>query len=348
MPTWIISGVSGSGKSSLARALAPHLGAEYLDADDFHPPANIAKMRSGRPLDETDREAWLLSLETELRVRAGKPIVLAFPGLNASHRERMRRTSDAVCFAFLDVDLATAQARLQQRGGFFPPALAASQFEALEKDTAAYPMDGRLPLSTLTAEALAWAQPGACGVVGLGRMGLGLATRLKLAGYDTWAWDEDEAARARAKAQGIHEVPSLTQLLAKLPAPRRVLLSLPAGAVTQGVVATLLPGLQAGDLIIDAANARWQDSEALGEQLRSKGIGFVDAGVSGGVFGAQHGYCVMASGSAADYALAKSMLHAVVMPGAMLHVEPAEPVAPDQDHAQRYRVRPDAGLRRRL
>lgn len=158
MPVWIICGVAGSGKSSLAQALAPRLGALCLDADDFHPPANIEKMRSQRPLNEADREAWLAGLEAALRERAGQPVVLAFPGLKAAHRRRLREAADGPRFAFLEVDLDTAQQRLRRRGGFFPPALAASQFEALERDAEATVLDGCLNPAELLYQAVAWAK----------------------------------------------------------------------------------------------------------------------------------------------------------------------------------------------
>lgn len=158
MPTWIISGVSGAGKSELAQALARRLNAAYLDADSFHPPANIEKMQAQRPLDEADREVWLQGIETALRAHAGEPLVLAFPGLKLAHRRRVQAAAADARFAFLEVDLATAQLRLRRRGGFFPPALAASQFEALERDSEAFVLDGCLDPAELLYQALAWAK----------------------------------------------------------------------------------------------------------------------------------------------------------------------------------------------
>jgi 6-phosphogluconate dehydrogenase len=323
MPLWIISGVSGSGKSSLARLLSQRLQAPCLDADDYHPPANIAKMRAGQPLDEADREAWLAGLAKAVAALEGREAVLAFPGLKAAHRDQLRQAAGDARFAFLEVGQALAQDRLRQRGGFFPPELAASQFAALEADPGAYPLDGAQSLDALLEQALAWAQPGSCGVVGLGRMGLGLAGRLAAAGFKVWGWDENADARERAQAQGLSVADGLEALAAQLPAPRRLLLSLPAGEATAMVLQALLPGLQAGDLLIDAANARYQDSQDHAAQLAERGVAFVDAGVSGGVFGARAGYCIMAGGNPAAFAKARPLLHACAAPGGLLHVGPA-------------------------
>lgn len=160
MPVWIVSGVAASGKSSLARALAGHLGLPCLDADAFHPPANLEKMRSGRPLDEADREVWLAGLEAALRDRRGTDLVLAFPGLRRSHRERVAAAAGDARFIRLDIDLATAEARLRARGGHFPAALAASQFQALEPDPGLAVLDGRQPPAALLEAALAWVRSG--------------------------------------------------------------------------------------------------------------------------------------------------------------------------------------------
>lgn len=154
----VISGVAASGKSSLARALAQALGWPCLDADSFHPPANIGKMRAGQPLDETDREPWLAAIEAALRALHGGDAVLAFPGLKAAHRARIRAAAGTARFARLDVSLGTVRARLQKRGGFFPPTLAESQFAALEEDDAIAHFDGEAPPEALLSAVLDWSQ----------------------------------------------------------------------------------------------------------------------------------------------------------------------------------------------
>lgn len=160
MAIWVISGVAGSGKSSVAQAVAAALAWPLVEADDFHPEANRQKMASGQPLDETDREPWLTALGQALRSHAGADTVLAFPGLKASHRERIEKAVAPVPvhWARLELSQATVETRLARRGGFFPPGLAASQFKALEPDLGGRVriLNGERPLPELTAAALDW------------------------------------------------------------------------------------------------------------------------------------------------------------------------------------------------
>lgn len=160
MAVWVISGVAGSGKTSLGRRLSARLGCVFLDADDFHTDANRGKMAAGEALDEGDREAWLLALCAAVAALGGAEAVLAFPGLRASHRMRLRRCAPDVRFAWLKADLELVTGRLRRRGGFFPPALAASQFRDWETDPEALVLDARLPLDVLETQALAWMRPG--------------------------------------------------------------------------------------------------------------------------------------------------------------------------------------------
>jgi 6-phosphogluconate dehydrogenase len=106
---------------------------------------------------------------------------------------------------------------------------------------------------------------------------------------------------ARASLQevaGAAAVESLEQLVRDLPAPRTVWLMLPAGSITQATLDALAPQLQAGDVVVDGANAYYKDSMARAEALAARGLQFVDAGVSGGVWGLENGYAIMLGGAA--------------------------------------------------
>ena len=85
-------GVAGAGKTTVGRLLARRLDAEFAEGDDYHPPANVAKMRAGRPLEDADREPWLNALAREIGgwERAGRDVVLACSALKRSYRERLR------------------------------------------------------------------------------------------------------------------------------------------------------------------------------------------------------------------------------------------------------------------
>lgn len=126
----VVMGVAGSGKSTVAEALAARLGLASLDADDFHPPANVAKMASGVALTDDDRKPWLARLCDELTAR--DDVVLACSALKRAHRDVLRRAG-GVRFVFLDIGPATATDRIESRAGHFMGAgMVASQFEALE------------------------------------------------------------------------------------------------------------------------------------------------------------------------------------------------------------------------
>jgi 6-phosphogluconate dehydrogenase len=136
-------------------------------------------------------------------------------------------------------------------------------------------------------------------MVGLGRMGGNMVRRLARGGARVHAFDVSDAARAAlAGVAGVSAATSLEDLVAALPAPRVVWIMLPAGAVTQSAIDTLAPLLQAGDVLVDGGNAHYKDSIARGVALTARGIRFVDAGVSGGVWGLENGYAIMLGGTA--------------------------------------------------
>lgn len=146
MTVVVVTGVSGSGKSTIGRALADRLGWDLLEGDDFHPAANVEKMRRGVPLDDADRAPWLDRLHAAIadRVAAGNALagnnaVLASSALKRRYRDRLRQGLDpgAVRFVHLDVDRATLERRLREREGhYMPPSLLDSQLADLEPPTA--------------------------------------------------------------------------------------------------------------------------------------------------------------------------------------------------------------------
>ena len=132
----VVMGVSGSGKTTIGRALASELGADFLEGDKFHPPSNVAKMSRGEPLDDADRWPWLDRMAEELaRARSsGRSAVLACSALKRSYRDRLRRGAPDLRLVFLKGDKALILERLRARKQhFMPPGLLDSQFKALEE-----------------------------------------------------------------------------------------------------------------------------------------------------------------------------------------------------------------------
>jgi 6-phosphogluconate dehydrogenase len=134
------------------------------------------------------------------------------------------------------------------------------------------------------------------GMIGLGRMGANMTTRLQRGGHHVVAYDRDPSAVQRTEGDGATGASSLNDLVAKLTAPRAVWIMVPAGEPTDSTIGALLALLQPGDVIIDGGNSRWTDSKQRYLRCKDKGVSFVDAGTSGGVWGLANGYCLMVGG----------------------------------------------------
>jgi gluconokinase len=135
----IVMGVSGSGKSTIGAGMARTLGWSFADADDLHPPANVAKMAAGHPLTDADRGPWLAAIGAHMDAwtAAGTDGVVACSALRRSYRDALRAGRDDLRLVFLDVNPAELKARLVARHGHFMPAsLLETQLATLERPTA--------------------------------------------------------------------------------------------------------------------------------------------------------------------------------------------------------------------
>ncbi|HEX9450900.1 MAG TPA: decarboxylating 6-phosphogluconate dehydrogenase [Burkholderiales bacterium] len=136
------------------------------------------------------------------------------------------------------------------------------------------------------------------GMVGLGRMGANMARRLASKGAQVAAFDLSPAARsALGKESGITPHAELAALVTALPAPRVVWVMLPSGEITEQALQALAKLLAKGDVLVDGGNANYKDSRRRAGWLNERGFGFVDAGVSGGVWGLENGYALMLGGT---------------------------------------------------
>jgi len=134
------------------------------------------------------------------------------------------------------------------------------------------------------------------GIVGLGRMGAGMARRLLGGGHECAVFNRSPGPVKALAAEGATGAASLEDLVKKLAAPRAVWLMVPAGAVTEEMVRALSGLLEPGDALIDGGNSYYQDDIRRAAELKAKGISYVDAGTSGGVWGLERGYCLMVGG----------------------------------------------------
>lgn len=131
----IVFGVSGAGKTTIGKLLAEELGWHFYEGDDFHPRANVEKMRAGHPLTDGDRWPWLERLRQQIihSLDAKENAVLACSALKRAYRERLR-VSEKVKFAFLNGNYPLIEERLRhRRGHFMNPALLKTQFDDLEE-----------------------------------------------------------------------------------------------------------------------------------------------------------------------------------------------------------------------
>lgn len=126
------------------------------------------------------------------------------------------------------------------------------------------------------------------GLVGLGRMGKNMRERLERKGHTVTGYDTNV---------DVSDVPTLAALVEKIPTPRTIWVMVPAGEITNSVIVTLEPLLESGDLIIDGGNSKFTEDFAHAELLSHRGIDFIDAGVSGGIWGLDNGYGLMVGGS---------------------------------------------------
>ena len=136
------------------------------------------------------------------------------------------------------------------------------------------------------------------GFVGLGRMGLNMVRRLVPKGHRVVAFDRNAEAVAEAASVGAVGAPTLHDLVQTLEAPRTIWVMVPSGDPTEETLQQLADLCQPGDIVIDGGNSNYKDSIRRGEMLRDRGIQFLDAGTSGGIWGLKEGYCLMVGGEA--------------------------------------------------
>jgi 6-phosphogluconate dehydrogenase len=160
-------------------------------------------------------------------------------------------------------------------------------------------------------------------MIGLGRMGANMTTRLLRGGHEVVAYDRSTSAVGTAAAEGAGAAGSLNELVSKLPAPRTVWIMVPAGKPTEETVDQLLTLLQKNDTIIDGGNSNYKESQARAARAETHGVNFIDAGTSGGVWGLENGYCLMVGGETAAVKRAEPIFLTLAPKDGYAHVGPS-------------------------
>ncbi len=162
-----------------------------------------------------------------------------------------------------------------------------------------------------------------CGMIGLGRMGANMARRLVRGGHAVVVSNRSPEPVEQLEAEGAVGARSLGELVERLPTPRAIWVSLPAGEVTENTLNQLAPLLTRGDVIVDAGNSFYKDSIRRAERLKEGGLDFLDQGTSSGVWGLENGFCLMIGGSRAGFERLEPAFKTLAPPDGYLHTGPS-------------------------
>ena len=161
------------------------------------------------------------------------------------------------------------------------------------------------------------------GMTGLGRMGMNMTRRLLRAGVEVVANSRSRAKVDAAASEGAEPCYALEEMPGMLPSPRVVWIMVPAGGPVDETIGRLLPHLEEGDIVIDGGNSWYKDSIRRHDMLKERGVRFLDAGTSGGVWGLKEGYCLMVGGEKEAFEHCEPVFAALAPEGGYLHCGPA-------------------------
>ncbi|WP_297335696.1 NADP-dependent phosphogluconate dehydrogenase [Algoriphagus sp.] len=319
----IVTGVSGTGKTTLGTALSKRFHLPFFDADDFHPAENIAKMSQGQPLNDEDRQPWLLALAQKLEEseKTGGA-VLACSALKESYRQ-MLQVSENLRWIHLIGERDLIWSRMLARKNHYMKAeMLDSQLSTWEDPSYGFQLSIDQSPEIMLSKALGYIQSHPLkmkmGVIGMGVMGKSLALNLAENGVPLAIYNRYVAGKEEGIAQKVlEENPDFANMLAfeemdaflsSLEKPRKILMMIPAGTAIDAQLDQLILTLEKGDLIIDGGNSFYKDSERRVHRLQELGIHFLPMGVSGGEQGARKGPSIMPGGNAEGYAMVTDFL----------------------------------------
>ena len=315
---FFITGVSGSGKTTIGKALAQLWHLPFYDADDFHPQANIQKMSSGIPLTDEDRWPWLHTINRHaanaLKAKGG---IYACSALKHIYRSALVRGLEHQSYDFIHLhgSFHLIYQRLSDRSEHFMPIeLLKSQFDTYEGPHTGLRVDIDQPLETMIIKInhhFMRQKKSALGVVGLGVMGTALARNISRNGHsislynrhviDIEMYVAKEKKESYAEFESAEAFDDIAAFIQSLERPRKIILMINAGRAVDDVIDQLVPLLDKGDLIIDGGNSHFRDTERRSIVLHQQGILYIGCGISGGEEGALIGPSMMPAGSPEGY-----------------------------------------------
>ncbi len=320
-----VMGVSGCGKSTIGKLLSEKLNIPFFDGDDFHPKSNIDKMSSGVPLNDDDRNGWLVTLnELAKKQLQENSCVIVCSALKKSYRDILSTDiQNQVKWVHLAGSFNQILERLNNRNNHFMSSdLLQSQFNTLEKPEEALEINiGLKPEEIVEKITKEIKMKSEFGLFGLGVMGKSLSRNLAQKGFkislfnrEAKGTEEDvaikfkEAHKELATAQPFSDIKAFVN---SLQTPRRIMLMVNAGKITDMVIEDLIPYLSNGDILIDGGNSNYLKTKERYDYLKTKHIHFIGVGVSGGEEGALKGPSIMPGGNKEIYNLVKPYLESI-------------------------------------
>lgn len=320
-----LMGVSGCGKSTIGQMLSEELSIPFFDGDDFHPQANIDKMSRGIPLTDEDRYDWLVSLnelaKTEIQE---KSCIIVCSALKESYRDILSRDiKNRVKWVHLAGSFEQIFERLRNRKNHFMSSdLLQSQFATLEAPRNALVVNIDLaPQEIVEKITKKIKMKSEFGLFGLGVMGKSLSRNLAQKGFTISLFNREEKGteenvaigfkNAHQELESAQAFSDIEAFVNSLQTPRKIMLMVNAGKITDRVIEDIIPFLSDGDVLIDGGNSNYLHTKERYDYLKAKQIHFIGVGVSGGEEGALKGPSIMPGGNKEIYKLVKPYLESI-------------------------------------
>lgn len=320
-----IMGVSGCGKSTIGQLLSQRLKIPFFDGDDFHSQSNIDKMSNGEPLNDQDRYGWLVTLnELAKHQLLNNSCIIVCSALKKTYRELLSADiKNEVKWIHLVGSFNQILERINRRENhYMSSVLLQSQFDTLESPEHALVVNIKMQPEDIVNEIeKAMAVKSEFGLFGLGVMGKSLSRNLAQKGFNISIFnrevrgvEEDVAVNfkhAHKELESAQPFSNVKAFVNSLQKPRRIMLMVNAGKITDMVIEDLVPFLSDGDVLIDGGNSNYLKTKERYDYLKTKHIHFIGVGVSGGEEGALKGPSIMPGGNKETYDLIKPYLESI-------------------------------------